>query len=175
MVRCQRCRLDCDETDGPLSSGHDGRNPTLCPVCRLEQSSPTETLSPAVYRRARLHLGFETSATVRSRLVDAVEPEPGAESIAGGTTSTLRVDGLRRLGEILGLRSQKAERLTARELRQYVADAVDVDDSPASSFRKETLVEVTVHVADAVTPPTDRESDEERPETDSREGVDLPP
>jgi hypothetical protein len=176
MVRCQRCRLDCAETDGPLSDHSDGRDPATCPVCRLEQSAPDETLPQAVYRRARLVLGFETSSTVRARLVDIVAPEPDSrEEVAEGATSTLRVDRLRRIGEVLGLRAQEAERLTARELRQYVVDAVDVDASPASSFRKETLVEVTVHVADAVTPPAERGTDGECPEHDSREEVDLPP
>ncbi|SEO83048.1 hypothetical protein SAMN04487948_105369 [Halogranum amylolyticum] len=175
MVRCQRCRLDCVETDGPLSGGGDGREPTLCPVCRLERSSPDVTLPPAIYRRARLLLGFETSATVRSRLVDAVEPETAPESVAGGAATTLRVDRLRRIGRVLGLQAQEAEQLTARELRQYVVDAADVDDSPASSFRKETLVEVTVHVADAVAPTADRGTDGEHRSPDSREEFDLSP
>ncbi len=120
---------------------------TDCPVCILRRAPPAASLPDWVRRSARTALSFDATGDLRARIRRAVRSDGGdADDPAGDDTAYLRHSDLERLVRALDAADGSVEERTNRELRSRVVDAVGVDDSPASTFRKDALVDIALRV-----------------------------
>ena len=126
---------------------------TQCPICILRRAPPEESLPDWVHRSARTALSFDATDDLCVRIRSALRSADGDEGDAPDA-GPLRKSDLERLVRKLDAPTDPEGR-TNRELRSRVADAVDADVSPASSFRKDALVEVTLRALERACPPTE--------------------
>lgn len=157
MPVCPQCGATYFVAAEATSDAHARRTGTQCPVCVLRRAPPEESLPDWVYRSARTALSFDSTDDLCVRIRTALRSEGDADADAApdADDGPLRKRDLERLVRSLEDSPDPVAGQTNRELRARIADAVGADVSPASSFRKDTLVDVTLCVLERARPPTE--------------------
>lgn len=144
MGRCDECGATFFGEYEEGQSAVDAHG-TACPLCLLERMSSDSEATEDVESMVRTALAFQTTGEIRRRIVSLADDAEATER-----TGALRSDELRAVARTLD--TGTFEDLTNRELRAVIAERADVEVTPASSFRKDELVEVLVSMLRAVNP-----------------------